>query len=77
MSRPERRELAPSIRELAVAVGDLAMAPGDHPAGRRAADRALALAGSVAASRSPSQATLTATAALRMVATDLAAFASR
>jgi uncharacterized membrane protein YgaE (UPF0421/DUF939 family) len=75
MSRPEGRGLAPGIRELAVAIGDLATAPGDRATRQQAADRALALARPVAASPSRSQATLTASAAIRMVATDIAAFA--
>jgi hypothetical protein len=75
MSPPEGRGLAPSIRELAVAIGDLATAPGDRANRQRAADRALALAGSVAASPPRSRAALTASAAIRMVATDIAAFA--
>jgi hypothetical protein len=75
MSPPEGRELAPTIRGLAVAVGDLATAPGDHATRERAADRSLALARSVAASPPRSQAARTASAAIRMVATDLAAFA--
>jgi hypothetical protein len=75
MSPPEGRGLAPSIRELAVAIGDLATAPGDRANRQRAADRALALAGSVAASPPRSQAALTASAAIRMVATDIGAFA--
>ena len=75
MSPPEGRELAPSIRELAAAVGDLATAPGDRATRRRAADRALTLARSAAASPPRSQATLTASAAIRMVAADIVAFA--
>jgi uncharacterized membrane protein YgaE (UPF0421/DUF939 family) len=75
MSPPEGRELAPSIRELAAAVGDLATAPGDRATRQRAADRAVALASSAAASPPRSQAALTANAAVRMVATDIVAFA--
>jgi hypothetical protein len=74
MSPTERRGLAPSIRELAVAVGDLATAPGDRATRQRAADRALALARSVAASPQRSGATPTVSAAMRMVATDIGAF---
>jgi hypothetical protein len=75
MSPPEGRGLAPTIRGLAVAIGDLATAPGDHATRQRAADRSLALARSVAASAPRSRAALTASAAIRMVATDIAAFA--
>jgi uncharacterized membrane protein YgaE (UPF0421/DUF939 family) len=75
MSPPEGRGLAPSIRELAVAVGDLATAPGDRATRQRAADRALALARSVAPGPPRSQATLTVSAAIEMAATDIAAFA--
>jgi hypothetical protein len=75
MSPPEGRELAPSIRELAVAIDDLAAAPGDRATRQRAADRALVLARSVAASPRRSQATLTVSAAIRMAATDIGAFA--
>ena len=75
MSPPEGRGLAPSIRELAVAIGDLATAPGDRATRQRAADRALALAHSVAASPQRSRATLTASAAIGLVATDIGAFA--
>jgi Fusaric acid resistance protein-like len=75
MSPPEDRELAPSIRELAVAIADLATAPGDRATRQQASDRALALARSLAARPPRSQATLTASAAIRMVATDIAAFA--
>jgi hypothetical protein len=75
MSPPDGRGLAPRIRELAVAVGDLATAPGDRATRQRAADRALALARSVAPSPPRSQATLTVSAAIQMVATDIVAFA--
>jgi hypothetical protein len=75
MGPPEGGGLAPCIRELAVAIGDLATAPGDRATRQRAADRALALARSVAASPPRSRATLTASAAIRMVATDLGTFA--
>jgi Fusaric acid resistance protein-like len=75
ISPPEGRALAPSIRELADAIGDLAAAPGDRLTRRRAAGRALALAGSVAAGPPRSQATLTVSAAIRMVAADIGAFA--
>ena len=75
MSPPEGRGLAPTIRGLAVAIGDLAPAPGDRATRQRAADRSLALARSVAASAPRSRAALTASAAIRMVATDIAAFA--
>jgi Fusaric acid resistance protein-like len=75
MSPPEGRGLAPTIRGLAVAIGDLATAPGDHATRQRAAARSLALARSVAASAPRSRAALTASAAIRMVATDIAAFA--
>jgi uncharacterized membrane protein YgaE (UPF0421/DUF939 family) len=72
---PAGRELAPSIRQLAAAIADLATAPGDRATRQRAADRALDLARPVGASPPRPQATLTASAAIRMVATDLAAFA--
>ena len=75
MSPPEGRGLAPTIRGLAVAIGDLAPAPGHRATRQRAADRSLALARSVAASAPRSRAALTASAAIRMVATDIAAFA--
>ena len=75
MSPPDRRRLAPSVHELAGAVGDLATAPGDPATRQRAADHALALGRSVAASPPRSRATLTANAAIRMVATDLGTFA--
>jgi hypothetical protein len=75
MPPPEGRRLAPSIRELAVAIGDLAMAPGDQPTRQRAADRAFVLARSAAASPPRSRAALTVSAALRMAAADIGAFA--
>jgi hypothetical protein len=75
MSPPERRGLAPSVRELAGAIADLARAPGDRPTRQGAADRALDLTRWVAGSSTLSQSALAASAAIRMVATDVIVFA--
>jgi uncharacterized membrane protein YgaE (UPF0421/DUF939 family) len=75
MSPAERQRLAPNVRELAGAIADLARAPGDRPTRQRAADRALDLARWVADNPQPSQAALAASAAIRMVATDVMVFA--
>jgi uncharacterized membrane protein YgaE (UPF0421/DUF939 family) len=75
MSLSERRRLAPSVRELAGAIANLARAPGDRPTRQRAADRALDLTRWVTGSPPQSQAALAASAAIRMVATDVIMFA--
>jgi hypothetical protein len=74
MNAPDRRRLAPSVRELAGAVADLAKQPGDRPTRQRAATRALALARRATGSTQQSQATLAASVAIQMVATDVMVF---
>ena len=74
MNAPDRRRLAPSVRELAGAVADLAEKPGNRPTRQRAADRALALARRATGSAPQSQATLVASVAIQMVATDVMVF---
>jgi hypothetical protein len=74
VNAPDRRRLAPSVRELAGAVADLAEKPGDRPTRQRATDRALALARRAAGSAPQSQATLAASVAIQMVATDVMVF---
>jgi hypothetical protein len=74
MNGPDRRRLAPSVRELAGAVADLANKPGDRPTRQRTADRALAIARRATAGAPQSQATLAASVAIQMVATDVMVF---
>jgi hypothetical protein len=74
MNAPDRRRLAPSVQELAGAVADLAKKPGNRPTRQRAADRALAIARRAAGSAPQSQATLAASVATQMVATDVMVF---
>jgi uncharacterized membrane protein YgaE (UPF0421/DUF939 family) len=74
MNAPDRRRLAPSVRELAGAVADLAKQPGDRPTRQQAAARALALARRATASTQQSQATLAASVAIQLVATDVMVF---
>jgi Fusaric acid resistance protein-like len=74
MNAPDRRRLAPSVRELAGAVADLANKPGDRPTRQRAADRALAIGRRAASGAPQSQATLAASVATQMVATDVMVF---
>jgi uncharacterized membrane protein YgaE (UPF0421/DUF939 family) len=71
----ERRKLAPDIRELAGALTNLARDHGDHATRQRAADRALEIARRSTAGGTSSESTLAATIAMRMVATDVMAFA--
>jgi hypothetical protein len=74
MNASDRRRLAPTVRELAGAVSDLAEKPGDRPTRQRAADRALALARRATGGASQSRATLAASVAIQMVATDVMVF---
>jgi hypothetical protein len=75
LSPPERRAVAASIRDLAGAIAGLARAPGDRATRQRAADRALALVHPVAGSPPRPEAAVAASAALRLVATDVMLFA--
>jgi hypothetical protein len=62
------------VRELAGAVADLAKEPGNRPTRQQAAHRALALARRAGGSAPQSQATLAASVAIQMVATDVMVF---
>lgn len=74
MNTPDGRRLAPSVRELAGAVADLAEEPGNRPTRQQAAHRALAIARRAGGSAPQSQATLAASVAIQMVATDVMVF---
>jgi hypothetical protein len=74
MNASDRRRLAPSVRDLAGAVADLAKKPGDRPTRQQAADRALAITRRTADSAPQSQATLAASVAMQMAATDVMVF---
>lgn len=75
-SPPEQRFLAPLVQDLAQALADLAEDPGDRDTRQDAADKALEVAGRLAAKEAPSDSSLAAAIiATRMTAADLMTFA--
>jgi uncharacterized membrane protein YgaE (UPF0421/DUF939 family) len=75
-SPPEQRFLAPLVQDLAQALADLAEDPGDRETRQGAADKALEVAGLLAAKEAPSDSPLAAAIiATRMTAADLMTFA--
>ena len=76
LSSPERRALEPSVRGLAGVLAELAQELGERETRQHAADRALEVANAVSGADAPAGSTLAlAVTGVRLVATDLMAFA--